>query len=242
MTRELLRSGTALALLTCVVATAIHPAAAQDAAILQREDDDEERLRRWMAVRAARSPEVGWLGGVAIGAGALAVAGGIAIPALTEQPSLTLPSVGLVVVGALEIGLGVFLVLAPNIARDEYRRIGDGPLTEREIGRLEGLLRHDADFARMQREMTMGLGIAMLAGGVAALPVVALDPPPTELDAGLSWGIAAGASLIGLLYLVMSLFESPAESDWRDYRNDLMPQEEPQVSVLPTGNGIAVMF
>lgn len=226
--------------------TALLPAfrsKAQDSAILQREDDDdEERLRRWMAVRASRSPDLGWLGGAAIGVGVLAIGGGVAWTAATDEPDRTLLSVGLVAAGALEIGLGLFTLLTPNLSRDEYQRIPTQTLSEREIGRLEGLLRRDAELAGVMRQLMMWTGLGLAVGGFAAMPIVALDPPATDRELGLSWGIAGGAAFLGALYFVISLFESSAEGDWRDYQRGLMPREMPQISLVPTGNGFAVMF
>jgi hypothetical protein len=244
MTRWFLHSSIALALAMSAVLSPPRPAKAQDAAMLQREDDDEERLRRWMAVRASRSPDTGWFGGVAIGMGALAIGAGIAVPVLVNDAelNLTLPSVGLIALGAVEIGLGVVMLVAPNVPRDEYHRIPTGPLSEREIGRLEGLIRHDAELAAFGRQMLMWSGIGFAVGGLGAMPVVALEPPSSVVDLSLSWGFAGASAFIGVLYVIMSLFETPQEGDWRDYQRGLMPRETPQISVRPTGNGFAVNF
>lgn len=241
MTRWFLHSSIALALAMSAVLSPPRPVKAQDGAMLQREDDDEERLRRWMAVRASRSPDMGWLGGVAIGVGALALGAGIAIPITTEQREATPGAAAMIALGGWSLGLGIFTLLNPNLEREDYLRIPDRRLTEREIGRLEGLLRHEAETAGAGRQFQMWAGLGLLVGGLGAIPLVALQPPPDE-QLALSWTIAGGSALLGLVLFVVSLFPSGAEADWQDYRRNLMPRETPRVSVIPTGNGFAVVF
>lgn len=223
------------------------PVRAQEASLLQREDDDEVRLRRWMAVRAARSPDSEWVAGIAIPFGALAIGGGITLAALQDElgltnHDLTAPCAAIVGLGVVEIALGILALTIPNSPRDEYREIPERPLTEREIGRLEGLLRLEARNAELGRTLSLWLGGGLAVGGLAAIPLVAVFPPSDQFQVSLSWGIAGAFALTGLLTFVVALFESPSEADWREYRQGLMPRETPQVSLVPTGDGFAVLF
>lgn len=230
-----------------LVAGAPHVARAQDAALLQREDDDEERLRRWMAVRASRSPNEDWAAWVAIPTGALAIGFGVGLGATQDEravpPDLMTPlTTALIALGAFAIGLGVSAALTPNLPHDEQRELPERRLTEREIGRLEGLLRHEARAAARDRTIFLAMGASLAVGGLGAMPIVAAFPPAEAFGLTMSWGIAAGSAALGLLWFVTSLFESSSEADWREYERGLMPRDTPRVSLRPNLDGFLVVF
>ncbi len=174
--------------------------------------------------------------------GVLLVGGGISAAAFQSDTDVNLQPASLVGIigGAIDIGLGLFVTFAPNLARDDYRAIPDRRLTERELGRLEGVLRNDAQLGEYMRSFSRWLGAGMGLGGLGALPVLALSASGSSQT--VEWLVSGGVALSGIIFFITSLFESPAEADWREYRRGLMPRETPQISFVPTGDGFAITF
>lgn len=194
----------------------------QDRAVLQAEPDSEARLRRWLAVRAERGARR-WAGGLAIANGALASGAAAAIRLASDAPEGEWASVALVGVGLLSLAQGVALLLLPDRAAEDLRALPARPLTEREIGRLEGIFELDARRAgdRRRRAVLGGIGLTLAAG--VGVPVLASSDVGSERGRGIGYGILGGLCVTGLVYLVSALFESAEEADWREYQQGLAP-------------------
>jgi len=78
------------------------PAEAQDRAVLQEEPDDEQRLRRWLEVRAERSGRR-WAAGLAIGNAGLGFGAATALRVASDSPEAHWASIALVGVGFLSL-------------------------------------------------------------------------------------------------------------------------------------------
>lgn len=234
----------ALAIVTLVASsTAPLEAHAQNTSTLESEADDELRLRRWMEVRARRASEASWVPPLTIGIGSLAVGAGIAVPFLTadERVEFSWLHVVLIGVGLVDVGLGIATALAPDLARHDLEALPSGPLTQRQIGRLEAMLEADARTAERGRVTSAWLGGGAAVAGLAVLPLVAAFPPANEEDLVTAYAVAGSTALLGLTTLLTALFESPEEADWREYRQGLMPSV-PQARIRPTFGGFRVEF
>lgn len=216
----------------------VSPAAveAQDRAVLQEEPDDEQRLRRWLEVRAERSGRR-WAAGLAVGNAALGFGAATVLRLASDAPEAQWAAVGLVGIGFLSLAQGIAMFIAPDRAAEDFRRLPQRPLTEREIGRYEALLELDARNARDRRRRSVfgGLGLALASG--VGIPLLATSDVGSERGRGIGHGLLGGLLITGLVYLVSGLFESAAEADWREYRRGLAPA--PTARVRPHGLGVA---
>ena len=217
------------------------PAAAQQLEDqLVEEPDDETRLRAWIHIRARRSERR--LSSIIGLAGGLATAGAAIPYRLTigeDADAGTWLSVALIGSGLLSASAGLAGLLLPNIAKDDDIALPDRPLTEREIGRLEGRLRLEAQLARQTRYLQLFSAVAVTLTGGAAFPLVATEARFNATDRLVGYAVAGGLVVAGVISLITSLFESEAEADWNEYQRGLMPAEfTPRVQVSATGFGV----
>ncbi|GAB5541989.1 MAG: hypothetical protein SangKO_017490 [Sandaracinaceae bacterium] len=237
---------TSLLILALVAAALPHAAHAQDASLMVRDRDDESRIRAWMAVRASRAGDQGLVAGLAISAGVVGLGGGATIAILQDESfgfsGLTLNAVALFVVGAYALGIGVFAAVSSNLLLDDFARMGSDPLTEREIGAFEEILRQDAQRANQMRLLSGFAGGGLVLGGLAAMPVLAAFPPLDTFDQTVGWTIAGACVGLGILSMIMAAFETPAEADWREYREGLRPRDVPTISISVSPAGITGSF
>lgn len=210
---------------------------AQDRAVLQEEPDDEQRLRRWLQVRADRSGRR-WAAGLAVGNAGLSLGAATALRLASDAPEAQWASIALVGIGFLSLTQGIVMFIAPDRAADDLRTLPERPLTEREIGRYEGLLELDARRARDRRRRSVFGGLGLALASAAGIPLLATSDVGSERGRGVGHGLLGGLLITGLVYLVSGLFESAEEADWREYRRGLAPAPSAR-GVRPHGLGVA---
>jgi len=225
-----------LALASLSLAVPVH---AQERAELVAEPDDATRLRRWLEVRAERS-EDRWAAGLAIANGALCVGAAVGLRlGIDDAPETGWASVALVGVGLLSAAQGIAMWVLPSRARLDVNALPSGPWTERDVGRFEGLLRDAARSARERRRRRLFSGTGLALAAASGIPLLATSDAGSARGRGMGYGVLGGLAIVGLVYVVSGLFESPAEADWREYRRGLMPLE---VSQRPRAEGLGVRF
>ena len=208
--------------------------------------DEEERLREWVDVAAERDTSTQTLlASATIVAGTLFTAlgaGSLAYPEIVEQPLLSPFASTVTLTGGLFfIGSGIASLLTMTPAEGLRASLPDHRLTVRDLGRLEGRLALASENA-LNGRITTGVlgGTTALSGGVsmALMGATGLDPTEYPLD----WVLAGGLTLAGAFSLIMSLFETSAETDWREYRGGLGPSPRSDVAFRATGTGFELTF
>ena len=150
----------------------------------------------------------------------------------------------LIGVGAVALAGGIVSLLSPSFGTERlerFQRAREGGLTERELGHFEGQLRLDAERGR-RRRLSGRSGPAWQrwsAAGRSSSQRPPRKPPQGDEEVGyVLGGVVAG---VGALTMIKSLlFESHSERVWRAYlENDAAP-EETTVDLVPSaGPGAA---
>ncbi|HEY8429746.1 MAG TPA: hypothetical protein VIL20_15285 [Sandaracinaceae bacterium] len=217
---------------------------------------DPERLARleaWLEALAAHDARDALLSGtLGLVAGALGAAAGTWVWSddLFGTAPFGRPMVGslLLAAGGMSLGLGVYSLAATprSVSRlARYRRAAEAGMTPEALAAFEGELRAEAEVARTERwvSLAVGTGIA-LAGATIGILSASLDGLQ-ELDR--LYGVLVGGAygVIGIVFAVASLFDSPAETALHEYEAGRSPRASgPTVRFLagPGALGLAGTF
>ncbi|RLB55398.1 MAG: hypothetical protein DRJ42_06360 [Deltaproteobacteria bacterium] len=152
--------------------------------------------------------------------------------------------------GTVALAGGIYNLTRPSFGSDRYERfrlaLADG-LSEREVGQFEGELRLEAERGHFARKMGVITGFANILGGAGI--VIATAAATTNGDQETT-GYVIGSVLggLGLLHALKSIFwPSRGERVWRQYLEGDMPEARASVtvevvpSVSPENAGVTLL-
>lgn len=204
--------------------------------LVQVQPDDEQRMRHWLRVRGDGGRGRAFT--IAVGFAVPAMLGGYGAYHLAgdRDPLLGRVTLGL---GILSLAGPIAALVLPDYPQLDSENLPERPLTEREIGRFEGMLQSEARRGRSLR-IAGGIsgGLHLVAGSLAL--GLSLRSGENFLDSPAELGAYTGIMLGGVLNLISSFFRSKSEKIWDGYRSGEIQVESARVRF--SGDHLSVTF
>jgi hypothetical protein len=144
-------------------------------------------------------------------------------------------SAGMIAIGVMSIGMGIYNFAAETPAEDVYARFTrarEEGLDARELGRFEGEFQAMAEVSRITRYMSIVAGFSLALGGGVAMGISAIEDRDDPRTIGLITG--GVLAITGVIVGALSFIQSPYERAWEKYELGLTPDgSAPTARVTP---------